>query len=185
MQRVKTILGNLVREVRNVRNWSGKRQLVTGLVVIVVVSIIAGTIVWEVNKGPGAMSGPKLTVAQVNVSVLESLQAKNYNQAQTTITQDALNPTDKNNLLLLSTVYEAQKNYNQALSTLKEIQTKYGLDYSLAINLGQVEGLLNNKPDAIKDYQQAITLIQNAKTGTVPNPTSNIQSLQTLIKGLQ
>jgi tetratricopeptide (TPR) repeat protein len=184
MQRVKTTLGNLIRGLKNFRNWSRKSQLIGGAITIVVVLAIVGLAVL-LTRTPKVVPPPKLSGTQLSTSVFNSLQSKDYSAAQKTLTQDVQNPDDKSTLLLLATAYEGQKNYKQALATYQEIQTKYGMDYSLAISLGQVESLLNDKADAIKYDEQAITLIQSAKAGAVPNPATNVQSLQTIIKGLQ
>lgn len=158
--------------------WLNKKtERIAIMVLLFVVVVVAGIIIYKHFSSKKVI----LTTLQAQSAARTAINENNLTQAQTAINSG---PVSQASLMESANIYQAEKNYPAALKALQTAQAKYGLTYSLAINIAQTEGLEGNTSSSISYYNQAIKLIQ-ANESNIPNASSTITDLQTIVGELQ
>lgn len=109
-------------------------------------------------------------------NVSESLKNNDLNGAQQTVSGNK-DADAKANLILSASIYTGQKRYDDALQKLTIAEKKYGLDSTIALNIGQVKQFKGDKAGAKEYYQKAIDAIQVENPKDVDQAVKDIESL--------
>lgn len=149
------------------------------VIVVGILVIIGSGGYWYYSQSSSKSDSGTDDASQLQQNVTNLITEKKFDEAQA-ILETSESKETLSELQLAATVAVGKNDYAQALSIYQKIESTYGINESLAINIAQAAQFSGDKAKAVQYYQKAIDILKQQPTDSIIE--NQIIQLQTLLK---